>query len=285
MKKLRISSSFNLHTQPTDDLIKNVQYGLDFMERCGFEALDFTANILKSLDERYEQIIDSILEDTARRKIKFELCHLPFDPKLNAYPERIIPFNSVMHRAIDAAAKLGVKYAVMHPNTTTLPLADFDSKLCFNSVISHLAPFVEHAERVGLRVVVENMCVIHEKYPTHRYCQTPEELAEVADKLGIGVCWDFGHGHIGGLRQSEALHYLASRVKVLHVNDNMGYGDDHLPPFIGTIDWQDAMTELSKIGFDGLFNYEIAAQRVPADAKESFARYLVSAAKELLTYL
>ena len=122
-------------------------------------------------------------------------------------------------------------------------------------------------------------------YPVHRYCQEPEELCEVADALGIGVCWDFGHAHINAQKQSEALAYVGSRLKVVHVNDNFAYGDDHIPPFCGSIDWKDAMKGLADIGFAGLLNYEVQTYQVPPSAREAFANYLIQAAREMLTYL
>lgn len=285
MKKLKLSSSFNLHAYPLNDVFEHVVNGLDFMENVGFEAADFTAVILKSLSSDYESLIERIVDHTSRRKVRFELCHLPYSVKIATDHSLLPEFCTTMHRAIDAAALLGVRYAVMHPNTVTQSMEEFDRKASYDSVMSHLAPFVEHANSVGLSVVVENMRVVHASYPTHRYCQDPDELSDVADALGIGVCWDFGHAHIGGLVQSDSLRYLGSRVKVLHVNDNTGYDDDHVPPFVGTLDWRDAMRGLSDIGFDGLFNYEIATSRIPESARESFARYLVAAAKEILALI
>jgi len=78
------------------------------------------------------------------------------------------------------------------------------------------------------------------------------------------------------------LAYIGSRLKLLHVNDNTAYGDDHLPPFCGTIDWKDAMKGLKGIGFDGLFNYEIRTHNMPVSVRESFAKYLISSAQEIL---
>jgi sugar phosphate isomerase/epimerase len=141
-----------------------------------------------------------------------------------------------------------------------------------------------YGDKVGVKIAVENMRVVHNSYPTHRYCQDPDELCEVADALGASVCWDFGHANLGGLCQSEALRYLGNRVKVLHVNDNTRADDDHLPPFIGNIDWKDAMKGLSEIGFTGLFNYEIETKRIPKELRDPFADYLVEAAREIISY-
>ena len=285
MKKLRLSTKLNLHATPRDDLFKYYTEGLDFVKNAGFSAADFSADVIKPLGEGYSPLMEYLLRYTEETNLRFELAHLPFSLKATKDPSYMPIFEREMHNAIDAVAMLGVDYAVMHPNTITQPLSDFDRTASYDSVMSHLSPFVEHATRVGLHVVVENMRVVHEHYPTHRYCQEPDELAEIADALGIGVCWDFGHAHIGGLKQSEALRYLGSRVKMLHVNDNTSLDDDHMPPFVGTIDWRDAMAGLREIGFDGFFNYEIATARVPEALREDFARYLVSAAKEIISYL
>ena len=55
----------------------------------------------------------------------------------------------------------------------------------------------------------------------------------------------------------------------------------HLP-FIGSVDWKDAMYGLALTGFDGVFNFEVSAGRMPASMCETFARYLVEAADELM---
>lgn len=190
-------------------------------------------------------------------------------------------FNKSVHKAIDAAKLLGVDYAVLHPNTTTVPLAEFDAQAHYDGVMAHLAPFAEHAQRIGLSLCVENMRLVHESYPIHRYCGDPEELCAIADALGIGVCWDTGHAHINCLKQSEALSYVGSRLKMLHINDNFGGDDIHLAPFMGTVDWPDVMQGLRAIGYRGLLNYEISTAGLPACTRASFGAYLRSAAEQL----
>ena len=217
--------------------------------------------------------------------INYDIRKFAFSVNICKKPELIPPFVKKMHRAIDAAAFLGVDFAVLHPNTTTLPQESFDRAAQYDSVMSHLAPFIEHGNRVGVNIVVENMRVVHGSAPVHRYCQEPDELCDIADALGIGVCWDFGHAHISGVKQSEGLAYVGKRLKVLHVNDNFADDDIHLLPFTGTLDWKDAMHGLSLAEFDGLFNYELSCSRIPLTMSEPFAKFAVSAAHELMSYI
>lgn len=75
---------------------------------------------------------------------------------------------------------------------------------------------------------------------------------------------------------------MGKRIKMLHVHNNDPYHDAHLAPFMGKIDWLDAMQGLKSIGYQGLFNYEVAAYRIPAPAREDFARLQVKTANALL---
>ena len=283
MKKLSVSTGF-LHSYPKDDYSEYIRQGLMFNKKAGFDAMDMSLNfpVLKMVDRR---ILETAISDAENIGIKFKLCHLPFSVKVCKDPEFLPYFNEQMHAAIDYAKLLSVDYAVFHPNTTTILMSQYDRTAQYDSVMSHLAPFVEHAERVGVKVVIENMRVVPNFVPVHRYCQTPDELCDIADALGIGVCWDFGHAHISGVKQSEGLSYVGKRLKVLHINDNYATDDEHIPPFMGTIDWRDAMHGLALAEFDGLLNFDLHYENIPDTAREAYAKYIIDSARVLESYI
>lgn len=79
----------------------------------------------------------------------------------------------------------------------------------------------------------------------------------------VGVCWDTGHANINRtFKQGDELRKLGSRLKALHVADNAGRGDDHLAPYMGTIDWPDILRALKDIGYQGTFNFECHNQAI-----------------------
>ena len=279
MKKLRICSSLNLHYYPREDISSYIKAGLLFHKEMGFDAADFSLESLGMAAEGWQVIAEKALDDAREVGIQIEQCHLPYSANV------CHPFDEKMHRAIDAAAFLGVDYAVLHPNTATLPMEEYDRKVQHDLVMKHLAPFVEHGNRVGVKIVVENLRVVHGHVSAHRYCQEPDELCDIADALGIGVCWDFGHAHISGVKQSEALAYVGKRLKAIHVNDNFADGDIHIPPFTGTLDWRDAMHGLALADYEGLFNYELNTGRIPAGMRTQYAQYAIAAAHELMSYI
>ncbi len=286
MKKMRVSSSLNLHSCSKENISEYVRAGLAFHKKMGFDAanLDFEASLFDA--DGWQSYIENALRDSEEIGVKIELAHLPFVGGEVQKDEKFLgSFYKKMCRAIDGAQLLSVDYAVLHPITPTLPVSKYDAKEQRELVLKNLAPLSEYAIKHGVNLVIENMRIAPHFVESHRFCQTAEELCEIADALGFGVCWDFGHANISGVKQSEGLAYVGKRLKVLHINDNAAFEDDHLLPFMGTIDWKDAMHGLALAGFDGLFNYEIAANRQPASVREDTARYLLSAANELTSYI
>ncbi len=286
MKLLRKSASLTLHNYSRENLVDYVRAGLVFHKENGFDAADLSIGNLDLASDGWREQTEGILAASAEVGLGIELCHLPF---LNGNPQKneavLTAFAEKMHRAIDAASALGVSHAVLHPVAPSLSMKAYNRTEQRDFVLGNLAPFVEHAERVGLSLAVENMRVVPSVVSSHRYCQEPEELCEVADTLGIGICWDFGHANTVGFCQSEALAYVGKRLCVLHVNDNDGIEDEHLAPFMGTVNWRDAMHGLALAGFDGLLNYEVSAGKIPAQMRSTFAKYLAEAADVLNEYI
>lgn len=286
MKKLRVSSTLNLYASTQQGITQNIREGLEFHKEMGFDAANLDFLLSDFSNDGWQPYIERAIADSEEVGVKFELCHLPYiGSSASRDADYLSRFNQAMLRAIDAAKLLGSDYAVLHPNALTLPWKKYDRSAQYDLVMKHLSPFAEYAAKVGVNIVVENMRVVHSFTISHRYCQTPEELCEVADALGIGVCWDFGHANISGIKQSEGLAYIGKRLKVIHVNDNAAVDDEHIAPFTGNIDWRDAMHGLALADFDGLFNYEIITEKLPASVRRSFARYLIDAAGELMSYI
>ncbi len=282
---LRISSTTNLSPSVRDSVSDFIRREIAFQKKIGFDAIDFSMALFKNTAGDLRRLAETARSDAESLGMRFEVCHLPFAIKTSDDLESYKDFNGFVIRAIDAAAVLGVDFAVMHPTTATVPAAEFNKVRDYDFVMKHLTPFAEYALKRGVTLAIENMGPIPRECAVHRFCQTPEEVCEVADALSARVCWDFGHANMAGLKQSEALHCVGSRLAVLHVNDNLGGDDIHLPPFLGNIDWRDAMRGLTDIGFKGLFNFEIATDKVPFGMRESFAQYLVASAREIMNYM
>ena len=48
-----------------------------------------------------------------------------------------------------------------------------------------------------------------------------------------------------------------------HLHDNKGKTDDHLLPFQGAINWPSVLMAFRKVGYDGVWMFELAALDAP----------------------
>jgi sugar phosphate isomerase/epimerase len=88
------------------------------------------------------------------------------------------------------------------------------------------------AEEYGILACLENMISIKEFL-----CRDPGELFGMVEGIeGIGVTIDIGHANTTKTVR-EFLQYLPS-ADHLHIHDNHGSSDEHLPLQKGTIDWK-----------------------------------------------
>ena len=65
----------------------------------------------------------------------------------------------------------------------------------------------------------------------------------------VGLCYDSGHGNIA----SNGLDRLAEsgdRLISVHLHDNDSTGDQHLPPFSGTTDWERLALIMAQSSYD-----------------------------------
>ncbi len=79
------------------------------------------------------------------------------------------------------------------------------------------------------------------------------EAREQADKI-IGMTLDIGHLNIAkkrGFKDKDLLkevEQIAKHVKHVHLTDNFGYSDSHLPPGMGNVKFKEILEELEKTG-------------------------------------
>ncbi len=82
------------------------------------------------------------------------------------------------------------------------------------------------------------------------------EAEKVAKKI-IGATWDVGHLNIlrkGGYTEEELIKEtkkIAPYLKHIHLTDNFGYSDSHLPPGMGNVPTKKILEELEKAGVKG----------------------------------
>ena len=179
--------------------------------------------------------------------------------------------------AIAIAARIPFQFLVLHlgvPSSEQVNAGDNHAEAARRSVEEIAAA----AARANVRVAVEVI---------------PNALSDAAalawlveeqlDGLDVGVCLDYGHAHLMG-DLCEAVETLSGHLWTTHVHDNGGTRDDHLAPYLGTIDWDAAMMETQKIGYDGVLMFEVSDTGDPVDVLKRCVKARERLEKTLVTF-
>ena len=281
MRPTRISASSRFYTNYPGGAFSPVEM-IDYFHDVGFRAVDFDIETVPAMGEDWKRILSEMAERAAQKDVLIEMGHLPFHSILREDGSKDREqFHRNMLRCIEAAGYIGIRHAVIHPKGDPKGSREqYEQDLAKN--IEYMTPYVELAERVGVKLAFENMRSPLEAAGFNRNFSTADELIPLADHFGQGICWDFGHAHTTGLIQSEELRKVGSRLVCLHVNDNHAGGDEHLLPFFGSINWADAMKGLGEIDFGYCFNYECRMIRLPGDVREYIGRHAVALGHKLV---
>jgi sugar phosphate isomerase/epimerase len=166
--------------------------------------------------------------------------------------------------ALEIAKRIPFKIAVLHIGTpTNLRNADDNHRA---AAVRSLEEICRVAKALGVVVAAE--VIPNRLSDAISLTSLIESELEPGD---AGICLDFGHAHIMG-DVADAVETVAEHIVTTHVHDNHGREDEHLVPFLGSIDWDLALVTMQKIGYDGVYMMELAGGGRPAAILEEARR-------------
>lgn len=164
-------------------------------------------------------------------------------------------------QTLDVADALGARMIVFHPGFDRWKYGGLDH-LWLEQNLDFWPPMVEHAARIDCPMALEN---IFEERP-----DTLVRLLAAIDSHWLGHCFDVGHWHLfGKVSLDDWFAALGPRIVHLHLHDNRGRGDDHLPPGDGKIDFDALYAHLRRLDAAPTLTLEI---HKPADLLRAVAR-------------
>jgi len=137
------------------------------------------------------------------------------------------------------------RLAVVHPGQLS-PLGKHMADKAWEQNILGLREICDHAAELDMIVAVENMPVIESLLG-----RTPEEIIgmiENVDRENLGFVFDVGHANTNG-NVDQFLDKLGDKMVHIHIHDNHGERDEHLPVKFGTVDWSVVVKRLN--GYSG----------------------------------
>ena len=185
-------------------------------------------------------------------------------------------------RSFEAAALLGASSIVAHPihEIDGRIIEDTDEFIRVNKpAVERILPLME---QYGLTLLCENVlwgASIHPKNIT--------ALVKAVNSPYFGWCYDTGHAHFYGI-DPPVLRELDVMPLSLHIQDTHGpgYGDEHLMPGDGNIDWKVFLEILHEVGYTGELVLEAHHQSyvAPDEQKDEILAELLERAEKMNAY-
>ncbi|MCW4050869.1 MAG: sugar phosphate isomerase/epimerase [Candidatus Bathyarchaeota archaeon] len=193
------------------------------------------------------KIVERLQDLRASYELNFSV-HAPYaDTNLSADDDLIREWILKRIRAsIRFASELEAKCLVVHPGWTTATDRFMKGK-AWELNLRSLLWLLRYAEEYGVSMLVEN---VPEPTPYLLITVNDFELFYEEMQLDIGMVLDVAHANL----QGETLDFIdrfSDKIKHLHVSDNHGESDQHLPIGEGSIDWKQVLDHAGAAGFDG----------------------------------
>ncbi len=235
------------------------------LAKTGFDAMDF--GIFWHEDphghfwgDDYLDYAKTLADAANEAGIFFSQAHAPI---FNLQDPKKAKMYDLTLRSFEIAQVIGAPYLVVHPQFLPGTIYDrnHDAQLKYN--LEFYGKMLDLSAKTGVKIALENMFGFDPEKnalcPT--YFSTAEDILELMDytdgKEQFVVCLDTGHAHIANPYSiSDYIRKFDKQLKLLHIHDNFGTGDDHMPPFHGDIDWKDTIHALREVDYDGVLSLE-----------------------------
>jgi sugar phosphate isomerase/epimerase len=234
--------------------VKPILDELEAISELGFDYLELTMDPPKAHYSIIRQQKKRLLKALDRKQMKL-VCHLPsfvYTADLT-HGLRKASLNEVI-KSLEVAAELGCLKAVLHPSYI-MGLGIFVMDQAKEYALESLEAIMEKADQLDLLICLENL------FPKAHSLVEPENFADIFVKFpNLKMTLDTGHAHIEDTEGKRAVKFIerfSDRIDHIHVSDNFGEADNHLPVGSGTVNFYEIVKALKGIGYDNTITLEV----------------------------
>ena len=255
--------------------IKSVLAEIDEFARLGFDYLELAMDPPQAHYSMISENKEAILKALDGHSMQL-VCHLPSFVSIADLTEGIRTASlTEMFKSLEVAAELSALKVVLHPgHIGGLGVFVMETALQFGR--ESLAAIIAKADQLGLCICLENM------FPRLQTYFMLEHFEEILEKFAdLKITLDTGHANIDsqdGTKVLDFIRHFGHRIGHVHLSDNFGKRDDHLPLGEGTIDFTSVAKALKDCGYDDTITLEIFSEdrRKLKASKEDFIAMLAS---------
>jgi len=242
----------------TSDFAPYVTYEecIKLIHDVGFRYIDFGMGDRRYYtSQNWKDEVKRMRDYAESLDMKFVQMHSPEGNPLDL--KRRDDLVELTNRSIEVCEIMGISQTVVHSGWQEGISKDefYEKNLEF---YQSLFPTME---KTGVNVLIENTSsknIPPEKYYYFLTGQQMVDFLQYAHHPLLHAVWDTGHANTEG-NQYEQIKALGKELYGLHVHDNSGRGDEHILPYMGTVNMDDVMNGLIDIGYEGYFTFEASS--------------------------
>ena len=241
------------------------------LHRGGFRYIDLSMYFFTPdspyMSDDWKTPVRALKEEADRLGMQFVQAHSQGGNALRPDPERVEFLVAATLRSLEICKELGIQNTVVHSGTADGLTKEewFEKNKAF---YSRLFPMMEET---GVNVLVENSTKVNTK---GRYCaNSGKDMVEFLNYVGhplLHACWDTGHANCEGSQYQDILD-LGKELYAIHYNDNHGERDEHLIPYLGTMNHDEVINALIDSGYEGYFTLECSSSLLQPRRRREFA--------------
>jgi sugar phosphate isomerase/epimerase len=270
---------------------KSVEESIKHLLMFNIECIEIVCDLPHRTPHEFDEKLISNIKDLLKSGNVETSIHAPiFDVNISSYYEDVAR-HSVMQvkKAISIAHDLDSKIVTVHLSP---PPYRFFMEKVINKLHSRFLASIkecsEYAEECGVFLCLENTPEVEiNRVWRETFMQHINEMLQIT--------FDVGHAYISESllttqhnfpRQIEKLVILRMMdlkgfIRHIHVHDNDGISDLHLPPTYGRIDFTEIFKAIKEIGYEGQIIVEMADPRY-IEPSDSFIHHCLSVVNTLL---
>jgi sugar phosphate isomerase/epimerase len=157
-------------------------------------------------------------------------------------------------KIIKLCNELGIKLLNFHSHSIGTYISDKKGKkIVLNNFVKSLKELVEYGKRYNIEIMLENAA---EKGEIKDF----KDFKYIVDRVpGLKVHLDVGHAFIYDEMKGVENYIKTFKNKIIHVHmhDNHGKSDEHLPLGAGSIDYKKVIKLLKKIKYNRTITFEV----------------------------
>lgn len=247
---------------------------IETFARLGFDYLELTMDPPMAHHKVIAEQQTAIAESLKRHNLGL-VCHLPTFLSTADLADKIRQASlEEMLQSLEVAARLGAKKVVLHPSMV-FGMGGFVLDSVKEHALSFVSAMASAAQRLEITICLENMM------PRNMLGVEPQYFDEIFSEFpSLALTLDTGHANMGdpdGHRLKQLVTRFGDRLGHIHVSDNLGVYDDHLPVGSGTVNFTALIRALKKSGYDETVTLEIFVdnRQMLVDSRERIKKMLI----------